>query len=181
METNNTKTWQIILALIVIGAMVWLIMKKPAVTPEPENSGTADNTTDPSQDPNVASEQLCYIWNTEAGDKAQLAMDIRGTDVMGELNWLPFEKDKKTGVFIGSVSAVDPVTQKRMVNAWWQASAEGSTVSEQLIIKFGGGVANVGFGEMKDDGTGQYVYANPQNLSYEPNLAQTDCGDEAMD
>jgi hypothetical protein len=119
------------------------------------------------------------IWTV--GDKAMLSMDIRGENVIGEFNWLPAEKDKKTGVFKGTVGAVDPYEMARTVNAWWETSAEGMTNTEQIIIKFGEGTANVAFGEMKEDEMGRWVYADKANLSYEPNLSQTDCGDEAMD
>ena len=69
----------------------------------------------------------------------------------------------------------------RRINAIWETKAEGMTVNEELKIIFGEGTANIGFGEMKDRGDGVYVYANPDKLSYEPNLSDTDCGDEAMD
>ncbi len=133
------------------------------------------------EDPNVNAIQLCFIWNTEAGDKAQLSMDLRGPNVIGEFNWLPAEKDKKTGIFKGTVSAVDPYAMGRTINAWWETSGEGMTNTEQLIIKFGEGNAAVGFGEMKEDAEGRWVYADPTKLSFAPNLTDTDCGDEAMD
>ncbi len=133
------------------------------------------------QDPNINATQLCYIWNTEAGDQAQLSMDIRANQVIGEFNWRPAEKDSKTGIFRGTVSGGDTTTLKRTVNALWDASAEGVTNKEELIITFGEGIANVGFGEMKDRGDGVYVYVDKDHVNYESNLSQTDCGDEAMD
>lgn len=164
-------------ALIILGYILIHMPKKEAGTDTPPvQTGQASST-----DPNVNARQLCYIWNTEAGDKAQLSMDIRGTDVIGELNWLPAEKDKKTGIFKGTATAVDPYSMSRTFNGFWDTSAEGMNTKEELIIKFGEGTANVGFGEMKDRGDGVYVYAHPDKLSYEPNLSQTDCGDNAMD
>jgi len=131
--------------------------------------------------PEIKATQLCYIWNTEAGDSAKLSMDIRADKVIGEFYWLPSEKDSKTGIFKGTVTPVDPSSMSRTVSGIWKTSAEGMTADEEIKIIFGEGIANVGFGEMKDRGDGVYVYANPNDLSYEPNLQQTDCGDEAMD
>lgn len=126
----------------------------------------------------ILTEQVCYIWNTEAGDTALLTMDISGTDVVGEFNWLPAEKDKKTGIFNGIIS--DDGTNK-IVNAIWSTSAEGMTAQEELKIIIEGDIAKVGFGEMKDNGSGAYVYANPDEISYAPSLQKTDCSNSAME
>jgi hypothetical protein len=177
---QKTNFLNIVIAIIIIGVIAFLLTRGPkddvvTQTPPPtEGNATFTN-------PNIDARQLCYIWNTEAGDKAQLSMDIRGSEVIGELNWLPAEKDKKTGIFKGTASTVDPYSMSRTFDGFWDVSAEGMTSKEQLIIKFGDGTANVGFGEMKDRGDGVYVYAHPESLSYEPNLSQTDCGDNAMD
>ncbi len=177
METNPTKTWQVILGLLVLAAIIILIVKTPkAETPMP-----GDDDSSVTENPNVDATQLCYIWNTEAGDKAQLSIDIRGKNVTGELNWLQAEKDKKTGIFSGTISEVDLDTLDYTINAIWQTEAEGVKVPEELRIILNGDIAKPGFGEMVDRGDGTYVYAHPESLSYEPNLSQTDCGDAAMD
>lgn len=178
MENSNTKTWQMVVGLLVIAAIAWILIKTPRPAPVPTNTDVVDTNPDPFEDPNINSEQLCYIWNTEAGDKAQLSMDIRGSDVIGEFNWLPAEKDKKTGIFIGGVTGTGA---DRTINAWWQTSGEGMTNQEQIIIKFGTDIATVGFGEMKELEDGRWAYADPTNLSFAPNLSETDCGDSAMD
>ncbi len=178
MENSNTKTWQIILGLIIVAVIAYLLVKAPDPVAQQPNSEEPVVETDPFDDPNVKAEQLCYIWNTEAGDRAQLSMDIRGGEVIGEFNWLPAEKDKKTGVFVGNVTGS---AGERMVNAWWEASGEGMTNQEQIIIKFGNGIAAVGFGEMKQLADGRWAYADQNNLSFAPNLSETDCGDSAMD
>ncbi|MCE9549156.1 hypothetical protein K8Q98_02035, partial [Candidatus Nomurabacteria bacterium] len=132
--------------------------------------------------PDVVAKQLCYIWNTEAGDKAMLSMDIRGDNVIGEFYFLPFEKDSKVGIFKGVVSPLDENTNKKTVYSIWETKAEGATVKEEFYIIYEeGGVASPGFGEMQDRGDGVYLYADPEKVSYPINLQQTDCGDEAMD
>ena len=133
------------------------------------------------EDTNIEARQLCYVWNTESGDSAKLSMDIRGENVIGEFYWLPKDKDSKVGVFKGKAGPVDPYKMARTFEGFWEAKAEGVTVTEELQIVFGEGIANVLFGEMVDRGDGVYVYKDKTKLSYEPNLQQTDCGDSAMD
>lgn len=181
MENNGTKAWHValgILALIVIAIVIWGTSREPVEVPIVENNGNVDNVI---EDPSVNATQLCYIWNTEAGDSAKLSMDIRADKVIGEFYWLPAEKDSKTGIFEGTVTPVDKMTMSRTVNALWKSSGEGMTNTEELIIKFGEGTANVGFGEMVLGSDGIWRYADPENLSFVPNLSDTDCGDEAMD
>jgi hypothetical protein len=130
--------------------------------------------------PEAEATQTCYIWNTEAGDRAMISMDIRNDNVIGEFYWLPFAKDSKTGIFKGTVSSPDLLTLNRTIDALWEASGEGVTNNEELRIVFGEGIASPGFGEMALEGS-VYRYAEPKNISYPINLQQTDCGDEAMD
>lgn len=133
-----------------------------------------------SQNTNATTQNLCYIWNTEAGDKAQLSLAVLGSSVTGKFNWLPAEKDRKTGSFVGSVSVIDPKTGSQNISGWWSVSAEGMKTTEEIKIKFNDKYASVGFGEMKDRGDGTYVYAHPESLSYVPTLSATDCSDSAM-
>lgn len=177
METKATKLWQVILGVIVVAILAIILISKPV--PVAQTPGEYDESV--LENPSVNAVQMCYIWNTEAGDKAMLSMDIRGENVVGEFNWLPAEKDQKTGIFKGTVGPLNQMEMARTVNAWWETTAEGVTNTEQIIIKFGDGSAGVGFGEMVEDGQGRWVYVDPNKLSFEPNLSQTDCGDEAMD
>lgn len=175
------KTFKSIL-IILVGiplavAVFQVVNKKPSVE-VPVNPNIV-NGVDLS--PNITAKQVCYIWNTEAGDKAQLSMDIRGEKVVGEFNWLPKEKDKKTGIFTGNVISLSSGINKYGVSALWDTMGEGMNVKEELTIIFDDAIAKPGFGEMKDRGDGVYVYANPDKVSYDLNLQKTDCGDSAMD
>lgn len=126
---------------------------------------------------------LCYVWNTEAGDNASLKLQFSGegaTTVSGTFNFRPAEKDSKTGTFTGTSSELDTKTISRKISAIWQASAEGMTTPEELSIIVTPTMASAGFGEMKDRGDGTYVYANPDALTYEPNLQIVDCTDPAL-
>ncbi len=126
---------------------------------------------------------ICYVWNSEAGDNASLRMSFsgpNGINVSGSFNVRPAEKDSKTGTFVGTAGPVDPQSMSRVASVVWQASAEGMTTAEELSIIFGEGNAVAGFGEMKDRGDGTYVYANPDAISYAPSLQQVDCADPAL-
>ncbi|MBP6857584.1 MAG: hypothetical protein KBC11_00085 [Candidatus Pacebacteria bacterium] len=127
---------------------------------------------------------ICYIWNTEAGDSANLKMAFfgeGGSIVSGSFDFTPAEKDSKTGTFEGTAGPVDKEAMSRTAQVLWTASGEGITNTEELYIKFGEGNAYPAFGEMKDNGSGLYVYADPANLSYPIALQQTNCDDSTLD
>jgi hypothetical protein len=130
--------------------------------------------------PNATTKNLCYVWETKDGDKAQISLAILNTSVTGTFNWLPFEKDKKTGPFVGTVSVVDPKTGSQTISGWWTASAEGVKTTEEIKLHFNDKFASVGFGEMKDRGDGTYVYVHPEALSYVPSFYAIDCSDASM-
>jgi hypothetical protein len=157
----------IVVVLVLVGG--WYIYSHPKPVSNPDVL-----VTEPTRD-------MCYIWNTEAGDKATLKMFItNGTEIKGSFDYIPAEKDKKTGPIEGTAGAVDPVAMARKAILWWSASGEGVTNKEELFVLFGEGIASPAFGEMKDRGDGVYVYAHPESVSYGLNLQQTDCGDTAV-
>jgi hypothetical protein len=173
----------IIVILGITGIMFFAGQKINLPTPGAPTPNNVNQQSPFSMDlsPNVNAQELCYIWNTEAGDRAMLSMDIRGEKVIGEFHFLPAEKDSKVGIFKGMVSALNIDPEKHSVDAIWDAKAEGTVVEEQLWIVFDKSIASAGFGEMKDRGDGVYVYADPTKISYSPNMQRTDCGDNAMD
>ncbi len=173
------KILKIVLAIIVILLLVvlaYFFIKKGSQ----EGTTTIPDTTLDTTLPKTTNEQLCYIWNTEAGDRAKLSIDIREQKATGEFYWLLAKNEPKTGIFIGTVSPVDTTSMKQVISALWDSKKGAKTQKEEIIIIFGKGIANVGFGAMKDRGDGVYAYTNPEKLSYEPNLQQTNCSDEAM-
>lgn len=132
--------------------------------------------------PEVDAKQLCYIWNTEAGDKAMISMDIREENTIGEFYLSLTDEQPISGIFRGVVSPVDEATNKRSVNALWEVTSGESQLTSELVIIFEeGGVAAPGFGEMADRGDGVFAYTDPANIYFPISLQQTDCGDEAMD
>jgi hypothetical protein len=171
------KTILIVIILLLLVVLAFLFIKNKIEGDKITPPDTSLNTDVPSK---VTNEQLCYIWNTEAGDRAKLSIDIRGDKATGTFYWLLAKNEPKTGIFIGTVSPVDTKTMKQSITALWDSKKGTKTTKEELVIIFGKGIANVGFGPMKDRGDGVLTYTNPAKLSFEPNLQQTNCNDEAM-
>jgi uncharacterized protein YxeA len=126
--------------------------------------------------------EMCYRYyqKTPIGlyDRAYLKLSLTGSEVSGEYNNLPAEKDSKTGTFTGAVGPMDEAISARTADVWWNVSAEGMQAVEQLKIQFGEGSAAALFGEMMDSDDGRYIYRNPSNLTPGFQMSQTDC--EAM-
>lgn len=122
---------------------------------------------------------MCYQYSkdTPGGfvDRAWLKMSISGDKVTGEYQNLPAEKDKKVGKFNGTVGKMDPKISGRIADLWWNSSAEGMNVTEQLKIEFGEGSAVALFGEMVDRGDGVYIYKDATKLTSGFQMSQTDC------
>lgn len=175
------KILKIVLAIIVIVlliVLVWLFITNKIGGDKITPPDTSLDTDVPS---NATNERLCYIWNTEAGDRAKLSIDIRGDKATGEFYWFLAKNEPKKGIFIGTVTPIDTRTTKQTISALWDAKKGTKTMKEEMVIIFGKGIANVGIGEMKDRGDGVYAYTNLEKLSFEPNLQQTSCNDEAME
>lgn len=171
---KNNKNITVLILVVIIAWAGFLYFKKAEAPTEEivqDNTEVVENTN---------KIQMCFIYNTEAGDKASIIMNINGDDVDGEFNWVPAEKDSKTGKFSGAISPVDPYMMARTLDVIWDASAEGTLVKEQLKIIMGEGNASPGFGEMKDRGDGVYVYTDPENINYSLNLSLTSCDDEFL-
>ena len=127
----------------------------------------------------VKSIDMCYqyLQQTLSGysDRAWLKMNIQGENVSGEYQNLPAEKDSKVGKFIGTVGPMDPKISGRIADVWWDSTAEGMNVKEQLNIEFGEGSAVALFGEMVDRGDGVYVYKDMTKLTPGFQMSQVDC------
>jgi hypothetical protein len=167
---HTKRRFAVFIVLLVAFLLIGLVSSTPRHVSAPQDS-TA-----------VASEKKCYIWSTEAGDKATLSYIVTnlGDVATGSFNYVPAEKDKKTGDFNGTISPSKDVQGNLTIHGWWNASAEGTTNKEEIIINVGDSIAAVGFGEMKLQADGSYMYADPNNLSYQPPLQRTDCTDAAL-
>lgn len=169
------KTLIIILIIGVVFGVFYFITKKEAIAPDTIPLVTTDEDT-------KGPRELCFAKFSTPDkngnyDKYTLRLILDGEKATGELNFLPAEKDSKTGEIQGTVSAVDKTMMARTASLWWYTFAEGMSAKEELKIIFGEGTASVGLGEMKDRGDGVYVYKDPKNISYKLELKDVACGD----
>jgi hypothetical protein len=164
----------LVLALVIILAIV--AARNWKSQDELANNNTGD-TTVPAE-----AQEFCYVWNTEAGDNASLRLlTSDGVNVTGSFNYLPAERDSKTGTIKGVVGDIDEASMTQTADLVWTATGEGVTNMEQLWIVLGSNTANPGFGEMKLDVTkAMYIYADTTKISYEPTLQRTECTDPAL-
>lgn len=168
MKNINTTIFVFVALIIWAGVLYWKDSKEKIAL---NNSAEIEN---------IEVSQKCFIYNTEAGDRASIILNITGDKAEGEFNWIPAEKDRKIGKFSGTISKPDQNLTARTLNTFWDSYGEGMLVKEELKIILDEGIASPGFGEMKDRGDGVYVYANPDNINYGPNLSLTSCEDEFL-
>lgn len=171
MKTN--KTIISILIVIVVVIVVYFIIKADKVAIAPNQ----DNVTVDNED----TIKLCFYYenNTQSGlkDVSWLKLNLAGSSVTGEFQYIPAEKDSKIGIFEGTIEPVDKMSMTRTANVFWNSSGEGMSVTEELKIVFGEGNATVGFGEMVDRGDGVYVYKDPESLYFIDSMTDVDCND----
>lgn len=121
---------------------------------------------------------MCFAYTSEGNgikDVYNLSLDIKGDKVTGDLNFLPAEKDSKTGRLSGIISPLGSDGDTRVIGAWWNVSAEGTNVKEQLAILLNKDTAGIGFGEMIESGQNEYIYADPANVAYSLSLEKVPC------
>ncbi len=162
------KIIPIVIAVVAIfGVLYYTKFKKSnTVVPEPVTT-------------NVNRAALCFYGESKTKnnlyDTSWLRLNITGDNVIGEFNYLPAEKDKKTGTFDGTVGAVDKISMARTANVMWNSMAEGTTVTEQLKILFGEGSAQAGFGAMVDRGDGVYLYQDESKITFGQVMTDIGC------
>lgn len=170
------NTLLIILIIGVVFGVFYFLTGREAVAPVTDTD-VANTDTKPTEP-----RELCFAkFGTPDSngyyDKYTLRLILDGEKATGELNFLPAEKDSKTGEIQGTVSAVDKTMMARTASLWWFTFAEGMSAKEELKIIFGEGTASVGLGEMRDRGDGVYVYKDSKNISYKLELGDVACGD----
>lgn len=163
------KILTILIVLVVIGLIFSLSRESKPVAQIPVIPQTEQATTN-----------LCYYRSdkTASGfyDRAWIRLVLQGTQVSGEFNNYPAEKDSKVGSFTGTVSPLDQASMSRTASVIWNTKAEGMQAKEELLISFGDGSAQAAFGEMVQGANGVYVYKDKSAIVYQGNLSQIDCG-----
>jgi hypothetical protein len=139
---------------------------------------------DPVVDNTGKKVELCFAQFSKPNenglyDKYTLRLILDGEKAIGELNFVPGEKDSKTGEIQGTVAPVDKKTMTRIADLWWYTYGEGINAKEQIKIIFGEGVASIGAGELIDRGDGVYIYQDPNNLHWDLQFNDISCLDLA--
>jgi len=173
-NTSMKKIFYVLLALLLIFVVILVVQNKRSqniIIQEPVDEIVVKEPL-----------SLCFVKFGEKQasgfyDKFTLRMNLLGDKVDGYLKILPAEKDASVGSFEGSVSAVDPYTMARTIDAWWTREGEGRTEKSQLRIIFGEGTANVGFGAMKENADGSYSYEDLEKIDYSMSLNDYSCID----
>lgn len=131
------------------------------------------------KDGKVADANLCFsfVQNKDNGlsDRYYLKLNIKDGNAVGDLSFLPSEKDSKTGPIEGDVIKPSEDMPASRANLWWTATAEGLTAKEELKIIFGNGTAAVGLGDMVEGGDGVYKYKSIPEIVYGLVLYETPC------
>lgn len=174
------KNLKYILILIVFAILVFVVVKMGSKV-EPVSTV---NETPEAQEPSDVKWpiELCFakfgaLNENGFADNYTLRMSLNKENVTGELNFIPAEKDRKTGEIQGTVGPVDKMMMARTADLWWFTFAEGMSAKEQLKIIFGEGTASIGFGEMVEGEDGAYVYKNPEKINYSLDLTDVACTD----
>lgn len=97
-------------------------------------------------------EEMCFM-QVVSKDTLLLSVVKKGDNISGTYKSIPFEKDKKTNVFKGSLNG-------NTVTAVGTALGEGQTVQEEFVFTLENNKAGVKFGEMIEGDDGVYRYKN---------------------
>jgi hypothetical protein len=135
-----------VLVICIIAGAAFLIKKREAVAPAPAPVSGGSAGAGPVE--------LCFGMFTPPNERGfsdkytlRMLLDNAKGAVTGELDFVPGEKDSKTGAFAGTVTPVDKVMMARTIDATWHTSGEGIKAEEPLKIIFGEGTASIpGFG-----------------------------------
>ncbi|WP_227687077.1 hypothetical protein [Spirosoma arboris] len=99
-------------------------------------------------------------------DSTLLQLVIKDSTVTGELNVLPFEKDRARGPIQGTLT-------NNQILANWQRSGEGVTQSYAVVFTLKGDAVTWREGE-RIEKNGKWVLKNPEQ-GYEYVLMKADC------
>lgn len=156
-----------IVTLIFIIGIVGIIIKNTH-TQQTVSQGNTPQAIIPQIDPAPSTltppRQICYIYNTEAGDSATLRMmfaGVGGSQVAGVFIYRKANTIVAAGPISGTAGKLDQKAMARTADLVWQTS---QTTKEKLTVVFGDGMAYP-----KSDVT-------PKSLP----LQQTDCGDSVI-
>lgn len=126
----------------------------------PTDSSASASTTTVTQPDTMCFRQVV------GRDSTTLQLVIKDSTVMGELNVLPFEKDRAKG-------SIQGVLANNQIRADWQRSGEGVTQSYEVVFTLKGDAVTWREGE-RIEKQGKWVLKNPAQ-GYEYVLMKTEC------
>lgn len=119
---------------------------------------TEETTVEKPAEAEVPVEKEMCFMQVVTKDTLLLTVTRDGDNISGTYKSVPFEKDKKTNIFKGSISG-------NTVNAVGTAMAEGTTVQEEIIFTIENDKAGIKFGEMIEGDDGVYRYKNVKSAT----------------
>jgi hypothetical protein len=176
----------IITAIAVVALTIILIhashSTEPFVPSHPVVTSQAVPTDDaipvPAAATPTAAASVCYILNKPTSDGGRdiaylKATSSDGTNVTGELGTALEGKDALSGTFVGTLSSNSDGSVT--LDAQYSATGEGmNNIVEQKIL-LTQSQAQVGYGAMKLNSDGTYVYSDPSAITYSLTLPSVDC------
>lgn len=121
--------------------------------------------------------KMCYRKVTEAKallegnvairDTMIFTVERQGDNVSGVFNWLPQEKDKKTGTFKGTM-------KDNVGTVIYTYNAEGTEQKEELVFKIDEKEVAIKYGEMEEV-NGIWKLKNMEKADYTEALPRVDC------
>jgi hypothetical protein len=96
--------------------------------------------------------EMCFM-QVVSKDTLLLTIVKKGDNISGTYKSIPFEKDKKSNVFTGSLNG-------NTVTAVGTALGEGNKVQEEIVFTLENNQAGIKFGEMIEGDDGVYRYKN---------------------
>ncbi|MVM33350.1 hypothetical protein GO755_25140 [Spirosoma sp. HMF4905] len=130
-----------------------------------ESATKTDSTKNVSTTETARPDTMCFR-QVIGRDSTLLQLVIKDSTVTGELNVLPFEKDRARGPIQGTLT-------NNQILANWQRSGEGVTQSYAVVFTLKGDAVTWREGE-RIEKNGKWVLKNPEQ-GYEYVLMKADC------
>lgn len=153
------------ITLLALGLLLTVSCQKKEEKSE-ETTATEVKTETNTPEVILADGETCYL-QVVSKDSISLSIKKEGDNVSGTYKSLPFEKDKRTIVFKGSLNG-DTVT------AVGNAMGEGQTQQEEFIFILKNNQAGIKYGEMIQGDDGVYRYKN-KNSATPLYISKVDC------
>lgn len=92
-----------------------------------DTSAKLELTEKASDAPAISSQCFLRTWGERNKDSASIELVIKGNEVTGQMNWMPYQKDSRKGLLKGKLTG-------DKINAQWSFMQEG--MQDTLNLKF---------------------------------------------